>query len=86
MTLLRVDGYTGLRKDQSNGGVINVDKSAYEAHKIAREVALRNIAEKRATESTMQSMQSEINNMKDDISEIKMMLAQLLSKANNGRD
>lgn len=78
--LLKVDGYSGLMKDKINGGVINVDKTSYKDYIIARNIARKNIIDKQTTDSTISSMQSKINSMEDDISQIKQMLISLLEK------
>jgi hypothetical protein len=78
--LVKVDGYGGLAKDLHNGGVINVDKKAYEQHKLSKTIALKNIEEISSTKLTVNSLQTEIDSLKEDIGEIKQMLFSLTQK------
>lgn len=80
MTLLRVEGYSNLRKDKTTGGVINVDREAYLAHKQARQMALQQMEEKKLLKDSVSSLEGEINNMKNELTDIKSMLVQLLNK------
>lgn len=73
MDKVRVNNFPDLRKDLSNGGVVNSNLESYEYYKERRAKVLREISEKDA-------MREEINNMKDDISDIKTMLKLLLDK------
>jgi hypothetical protein len=78
--LLKIDGYSELRKDHSTGAVINVDNNAYKAHLIAKGVALKNLSDKKIAEESISNMREEINNMKQDLDDIKCMLQALLNK------
>lgn len=78
--LVKVEGYTNLVKDVHNGGVINLDKKSYEQHKMARNIAMRNIQELAKTKTNVDSLQIEINSIKEDIGMIKEMLFLLTQK------
>jgi hypothetical protein len=78
--LVKVEGYTNLAKDVHNGGVINLDRRAYESHKLARNIAMKNIQELSRTKTNVDSLQSEINSIKEDIGMIKEMLFLLTQK------
>jgi hypothetical protein len=82
--LVKVDGFESLRKDKTNGGVINVDKNAYKAYLISKSLAEKRETEKKITQEAVGSMQSEINNIKQDITEIKTMLLSLLNSKKAG--
>ena len=71
--LSRIEGHDGLRKDESTGAFINVDRSAWQA---ARERA--NAAQKSRDEIRDQARQ--INNLKCEMHEIKSMLQTLLDR------
>lgn len=71
MALAKIKDYTHLRKDSSNGGVINVDNEAYVAYKRQKALLLDSVKEK-------ESMRSEINSMKKDLEEIKNLLHKLV--------
>jgi hypothetical protein len=78
--LNRVEGYSHLRKDTSNGGVVNVDKKAYEQHLRIKRIAQQKVAEKEIAEQSINNMREEINCIKDDMTEIKGLLLNLLNK------
>jgi len=67
MALEKVKDYTHLRKDSSNGGIVNVDNAAYHAYK--KQKSLLENAE---------TLKSEINSMKRDIEEIKDLLYKIV--------
>lgn len=81
--LVRVDGYTNLRKDTSTGGVVNVDKNSYESYQLSKRIALKQIEEKKITEETIENIQTELTAVKNDIGEIKGMLSLLLKMQPN---
>ena len=74
--------FRSFEKDTSSGGVVNTDRSAYESHKIAKSVAMRNLQQQRATQDSVQHLQDEINTLKNDLSDIKCLMVQLLQKGN----
>ena len=71
--LSRIEGHDGLRKDESTGAIINVDRSAWQA---ARDRAKS--AQKSRDEIRDQARQ--INNLKCEMHEIKSMLQTLLDR------
>lgn len=71
MALERVKDYTHLRKDSSNGGIVNVDNDAYLAYKRQKSLLTDSIKER-------ESMRSEINSMKKDLEEIKTLLHKIV--------
>lgn len=79
-TLEKVEGFSYLRKDTINGGVVNVDKAAYKSYIVTKQIEERKIAERKVQSEQIQTMQEEINNIKDDISEVKQMLLALINK------
>jgi hypothetical protein len=82
MSLANVEGFSNLRKDTTNGGVVNVDKKMYENYKAQKMVALRNIQQQRSTQESVVHLQGEINTIKNDLNDIRCMLVQLLEKGN----
>ena len=82
MSLAQIEGFSSLRKDTANGGVVNVDTKMYENHKAQKMLALRNMQQQKSAQDTMSSLQSEINMIKNDMNEIRSMLIQLLEKGN----
>lgn len=79
-TLVSIEGHTSLKKDISNGGIVNVDKAAYKKYMQSKEQAKRSHQEKIETQQTILKMETEINNMKQDMSDIKRMLESLVNK------
>lgn len=80
MSLQKVEGYSNLRKDSSNGGVLNIDRSSYESHKIAKMHAVRKQTEFEHTQQNVSHLQDEINTLKNDLTDIKNILITLLEK------
>lgn len=80
MSLQKVEGYSNLRKDSSSGGVLNIDRSSYEAHKNAKMHAMRKQSDFEHTQKSVVELQAEINTMRDDLSDIKSILLTLLEK------
>lgn len=70
---MRVEGISGLYRDPHSKAIINMDQAGYDSY----------IAQKQANERKrldQQEMQKEIDNIKNDVSDIKKMLLQLLEK------
>jgi hypothetical protein len=82
MSLAKVEGFSNLRKDTSNGGVVNVDKGAYQAHLARKRVNASKALQEQAMQDKVASLQNEINTIKSDVSDIKDLLMQLLQKGN----
>lgn len=80
MSLEKVEGYSSLRKDTANGGVVNIDKKSFESYKHQRLFALQKNEETKHTVSSVAKLETEINNIKGDMVEIKLMLQMLLEK------
>lgn len=78
--LVKVEGYEALRKDRSNGGVVNVDTNSYASYIASRKASLRQQKEKEEMQNDISELQGKINNMNADISEIKNMLLVLIQK------
>ena len=77
MTLKQVEGYSSLRKDTDNGGVINVDNAAYAQRLATRNLALQRKQELESTKENVSHMNEEINNLKTEVKEIKDLLIAL---------
>lgn len=80
MSLVAVEGHSNLKKDTSSGGVVNVDSRAYERYVAAKTAATKRIDNQEQTSKEVQSLQAEINTMKNDLHDIKSILVQLLEK------
>lgn len=80
MSLEKVEGYSALRKDTVNGGVVNVDAKSFEAYKNKKLIALQKNAESEQTMNSVSMLETEINIIKSDMQDIKLMLQTLLEK------
>lgn len=80
MSLIKVEGFNQLRKDTSSGGVVNTDKRSYENYKNSQLYALQKSTEQKQTVESIHNLQSEINSLKSDLSDIKNILVQLIEK------
>ena len=65
-SILPTDGF--MRQENNPGAVINVDNSALAAYKKKKEAELRKV--------------NDINNLREEITDIKSMLSQILEKIN----
>jgi len=72
-TFLKVEGNPSLVRDTRSGAIINTDKSEYERHILLKQTMLDR-------KSQLEQNTADINNLKQDIGEIKQML-QLLIKS-----
>lgn len=80
MTLVNVEGFSNLKKDSANGGVVNVDAKSYTSYKATKALALQKYEEQVHAQHNISVMQEEINTMKSDLNEIKSILLQILEK------
>jgi len=78
--LVKVNGFATLRKDKATGGIVNVDTDSYTAYVQSRKLALRNQKEKEELQTSLSDVQGQINNMNNEISEIKELLMILIQK------
>ena len=75
MEYIKVQGHDGLVRDSSTGAILNTNRGDYDNY-----MMVKNNVMARETEISRQA--EEINNIKQDVSEIKDLLHQLL--ANKG--
>jgi len=76
MSQVKVESHPELRRDEYSKGITNIDNDAYTRY-MNGALARKNRAK------TLEENTKEINNLKEDVSEIKDMLQQLLSKHGN---
>jgi len=67
--LTRVEGETYLYRDESSGAIVNTDTSAYSLHMKRKQLFIRQA--------------SEINSLKEEITEIKSLLKELVNGKNS---
>ena len=70
MNLIKVEGHNGLMRDKNTGAILNINSNEIDRIKELR----RNQREVKA------SQEQEINQLKSDVSEIKMMLSKIVEK------
>lgn len=80
MTLAKVEGFTNLQKDTSAGGVVNTDKRSYDNYIATRNAIRAQKAEADSAKQTVETLSNEINNIKDDLKDIKTILMSLINK------
>ena len=68
MSYIKVIGHDGLVRDENTGAIINVDNSAIEARRKSKQ---------------LNSALQDINMLKDEVSEIKSLLRELIKNASN---
>lgn len=70
MNLVKVEGHAGLARDKNTGAILNINSNEVERIKTLR----RNQREIKI------SQEQEINQLKSDVADIKMMLSKLIEK------
>ena len=75
MSIVKVEHYPELRRDEYSKGITNVDNDAYSNY-------MQGALTRKQRNATLKSNTEEINNLKEDVSEIKDMLRQLISNQN----
>ena len=68
MSYIKVEGHDGLVRDQNTGAIINLDDSAIDARRKSKHLG---------------SALEDINMLKNEISEIKLLLRELVKNASN---
>ena len=76
MSEIKVESHPELRRDVWSKGITNVDTDAYSNY-------MSGAAKRKQRNQTLEEHSKEINNIKEDVSDIKDMLQQLLSKHGN---
>ena len=75
MSEVKVAHYPELRRDEYSKGITNIDNDAYSKY-------MTGALTRKQRNATLESNTEEINNLKEDVSEIKDMLRQIISKQN----
>jgi hypothetical protein len=73
MKYLKVAGHAGLVRDTTTGAILNTNKSEYEEY-----IARQREAEEREAEISQHT--EDINNIKNELQDIKSLLLQILKK------
>ena len=71
----KVESHPELARDEYSKGITNIDNDAYSKY-------MHGALARKNRNATLQNNTEEINNLKEDVSEIKDMLRQLISKQN----
>jgi len=75
MSEVKVEHHPELRRNEYSKGITNVDNDAYTNY-------MNGALARKNRNQTLEENTKEINNLKEDMSEVKNMLRQLLSKQN----
>jgi len=78
MTLLKIQEYPGLKRDNNSNGVINTNRTQYEEYKMIK----HRIKAREQQGDQIRNACKEINNLKQELFEIKKLLKDLGN--NNG--
>ena len=73
MSQVKVESHPELRRDEWSKGITNVDNDAFNNY-------MQGALTRKQRAQTLEENTKEINNLKEDMSEVKDMLRQLLSK------
>ena len=74
--LIPVEGKSGFYRDPESTAVINCDKKAYSDYMKRKKIS-------KAKSNELDKMKEDINNVKDELGEIKGLLSNLVQKLNN---
>jgi len=72
MGYLKIEGRSELLRDEKTNAILNKDMNGYESY-------LKNKKIKEDNASRMKSLENEVSNIKEDLSEIKNLLISLVS-------
>lgn len=72
MDYLKVDGFTNLVRDPNTNSIINTNMSEYQQY-----LARRNV--KSEENQKLESLESDVTNIKNDLDEIKSLLRRLIN-------
>jgi hypothetical protein len=70
MKFFKVEGYSNLVRDESTNAIINTNMNEYENYKSLQQI-------KEQEKQKMETLENDVNKMKDDLSEIKNLLRSL---------
>lgn len=71
--LIPVEGRPNLYRDKNSGAIINTDNNAYQQH-------LKHMQKTKNEQIKMETLESDVNSIKNEISELKSLVIQLLNK------
>lgn len=74
MDYLKVDGFTNLVRDPNTNSIINTNMSEYQQY-----LARRNV--KSEENQKLESLESDVTNIKNDLDEIKSLLRRLINES-----
>ena len=74
----QVQGYSNLVKDPSTGGIVNNDPTAYQKYIQQRNLAKQKLEKEKELQNKVIGLESDINNIKLDVTEIKNLLGTLI--------
>ena len=72
--LIPVEGRPNLYRDKNSGAIINTDKNAYQQH-------LKQIKSAQDEKLKMERLETEVESIKNDLSEIKSLLTSFINKS-----
>ena len=75
MSEVKVEHYPELRRDEYSKGITNIDNDAYSNY-------MQGALARKQRNATLENNTEVINNLKEDVSEIKDMLRQIISNQN----
>lgn len=74
----QVQGYSNFVKDPSTGGIINNDPVAYQKYIKQKNIAKQKLEKEKELQNKVITLESDINNIKSDVTEIKNLLGILI--------
>jgi hypothetical protein len=75
MKFSKVEGHTNLVRDESTNAIINTNMNEYENYKVLQQI-------KEKEKQKIETLENNVNEMKNDLNEIKLLLRNLSNGSN----
>jgi hypothetical protein len=75
MKFSKVEGHTNLVRDESTNAIINTNMNEYENYKVLQQI-------KEKEKQKIETLENNVNEMKNDLNEIKLLLRDLSNGSN----
>lgn len=78
----KVQDKEGLVRDVVSGAIVNIDDTAWSNYRASKQIRDKQRFEKEHQKSQINTLQTEVGNLKHELSDIKSLLSKVLEKLN----
>lgn len=78
----KVQDKEGLVRDVVSGAIVNIDDTAWSNYRTSKQIRDKQRFEKEHQKSQINTLQTEVGNLKHELSDIKSLLSKVLEKLN----